>query len=91
LNLYKWCAHALAVSSLKANGFFGSVSKFRKKIEREFSLTRENVERFFDEFYCAGGLNFNYFSSMITNDERRTREIKARIGTAKAAFSRKMG
>jgi hypothetical protein len=32
---------------------------------------------------------FNYLSSMITNDARCTREIKARIAIAKAAFNRK--
>jgi hypothetical protein len=32
---------------------------------------------------------FNYLGSMITNDARCTREIKARIAMAKAAFNRK--
>jgi hypothetical protein len=32
---------------------------------------------------------FNCFGSMITNDARCTREIKARIGMTKAAFNRK--
>jgi hypothetical protein len=32
---------------------------------------------------------FNYFGSMITNDARCTREIKARIAMAKAAFNKK--
>jgi hypothetical protein len=32
---------------------------------------------------------FNYSGSMITNDARCTREIKARIAMAKAAFNRK--
>jgi hypothetical protein len=32
---------------------------------------------------------FNYFGSMITNDARCTRDIKARIAVAKAAFNRK--
>jgi hypothetical protein len=31
---------------------------------------------------------FNYLGSMITNDARCTREIKARIAMAKAAFNR---
>jgi hypothetical protein len=31
----------------------------------------------------------NYFGNMITNDARCTREIKARIAMAKAAFNRK--
>ena len=29
---------------------------------------------------------FNYLGSVITNDARRTREIKPRIATAKAEF-----
>jgi hypothetical protein len=32
---------------------------------------------------------FNYLGSMITNDARSTREIKARIAMAKAAFNKK--
>jgi hypothetical protein len=32
---------------------------------------------------------FSYLGSMITNDARCTREIKARIAMAKAAFNRK--
>jgi hypothetical protein len=32
---------------------------------------------------------FNYLGSMITNDAKCTREIKARIAMAKAAFNRK--
>jgi hypothetical protein len=32
---------------------------------------------------------FNYLGSMITNDARCTREIKARIAMAKAAFNKK--
>jgi hypothetical protein len=32
---------------------------------------------------------FNYLGSMITNDPRCTREIKARIVMAKAAFNKK--
>jgi hypothetical protein len=32
---------------------------------------------------------FSYLGSMITNDARCTREIKARIDMAKAAFNRK--
>jgi hypothetical protein len=32
---------------------------------------------------------FNYLGSMITNDARCTREIKARIAMAKTAFNRK--
>jgi hypothetical protein len=32
---------------------------------------------------------FNYLGSMIRNDARCTREIKARIAMAKAAFNRK--
>jgi hypothetical protein len=32
---------------------------------------------------------FNYLGSMITDDARCTREIKARIAMAKAAFNRK--
>jgi hypothetical protein len=32
---------------------------------------------------------FNYLGSMNTNDARCTREIKARIAMAKAAFNRK--
>ena len=32
---------------------------------------------------------FNYLGSMLTNDGRRTREIKSRISTAKVAFSKK--
>jgi hypothetical protein len=32
---------------------------------------------------------FNYLGSIITNDVRYTREIKARIAMAKAAVSRK--
>jgi hypothetical protein len=31
---------------------------------------------------------FNYLGSMITNDARCTREIKARIAMAKAAFNK---
>jgi hypothetical protein len=32
---------------------------------------------------------FNYLGSMITDDARRTREIKARIAMVKAAFNKK--
>jgi hypothetical protein len=32
---------------------------------------------------------FNYFGSMITNDARWAREIKARITMARAAFNKK--
>jgi hypothetical protein len=32
---------------------------------------------------------FNYLGSMITNDAKRTREIKSRISMAKAAFNKK--
>ena len=32
---------------------------------------------------------FKYLGSMLTNDGRCTREIKSRIGMAKAAFSKK--
>jgi len=32
---------------------------------------------------------FNYFGSLITNDARRTHEIKSRIAMAKAAFNKK--
>jgi hypothetical protein len=32
---------------------------------------------------------FNYLGSMITNDARCTREIKARIAMAEAAFDKK--
>jgi hypothetical protein len=32
---------------------------------------------------------FNYLGSMITNDARCTREIKARIDIARAAFNKK--
>jgi hypothetical protein len=32
---------------------------------------------------------FNYLGSMITNDAKCTREIKARIAISKAAFNRK--
>jgi hypothetical protein len=32
---------------------------------------------------------FNYLGNMITNDARCTREIKARIAVAKAAFNKK--
>jgi hypothetical protein len=32
---------------------------------------------------------FNYLGSMITNDARCIREIKARIAMAKAAFNKK--
>jgi hypothetical protein len=32
---------------------------------------------------------FNYLGSMIRNDARCTREVKARIAMAKAAFKRK--
>jgi hypothetical protein len=33
--------------------------------------------------------HFNYLGSVITNDAKCIREIKSRIGLAKAAFSRK--
>jgi hypothetical protein len=33
--------------------------------------------------------DFNYLGSMITNDARYTREIKARIAMAKAAFNKR--
>ena len=33
---------------------------------------------------------FNYFGSMISVDARCAREIKSRIGMAKAAFNRRM-
>jgi hypothetical protein len=33
---------------------------------------------------------FNYLGSVVTNDARCTREIKARIAMAKAAFNRKL-
>jgi hypothetical protein len=32
---------------------------------------------------------FNYLCSMITNDARRTRQIKSRIALAKTAFNKK--
>ena len=32
---------------------------------------------------------FNYLGSMLTNDGRRTREIKSRIAMAKVAFNKK--
>jgi hypothetical protein len=32
---------------------------------------------------------FNYLGSMITNDDRRTREIRSRTAMAKAAFNKK--
>jgi hypothetical protein len=33
--------------------------------------------------------DFNYFGSIITNDARCTRDIKARIAMTKAAFNKK--
>jgi hypothetical protein len=42
-----------------------------------------------DEKQVENVEEFNYLGSMITNDARRTREIKARIAKAKTAFNKK--